>query len=99
MSEAADTTNRTIQGTVVSDKMDKTITVMFERKVRHPVYGKFIKRSTKVHAHDEANECKEDSDCIRDYFSNRYCDGDEVYKDFFDFSCINHTQGHAPRHI
>jgi len=59
MSEAAETTNRTIQGTVVSDKMDKTITVMFERKVRHPVYGKFIKRSTKVHAHDEANECKE----------------------------------------
>jgi small subunit ribosomal protein S17 len=59
MSEAAETTNRTIQGTVISDKMDKTITVMFERKVRHPVYGKFIKRSTKVHAHDESNECKE----------------------------------------
>lgn len=59
MSETTETTNRTIQGTVVSDKMDKTITVMFERKVRHPVYGKFIKRSTKVHAHDETNECKE----------------------------------------
>ena len=46
-------------GLVVSDKMDKTITVMMERKVRHPVYGKFVKRSTKVHAHDEDNVCKE----------------------------------------
>ncbi len=50
--------NRTLQGTVVSDKMDKSITVLIERKVKHPVYGKFIKRSTKIHAHDEANECK-----------------------------------------
>ena len=50
--------NRTLQGTVVSDKMDKTVTVLIERKVKHPVYGKFIKRSTKVHAHDETNECK-----------------------------------------
>jgi small subunit ribosomal protein S17 len=57
MSETTET-NRTLQGTVVSDKMDKTITVLIERKVKHPVYGKFIKRSTKVHAHDEANECK-----------------------------------------
>jgi small subunit ribosomal protein S17 len=38
--------------------MDKTITVKVERQVKHPIYGKFIKRSTKVHAHDEANECK-----------------------------------------
>lgn len=51
-------TNRTLQGVVVSDKMDKTITVMIERKVKHPVYGKYIKRSTKVHAHDEDNTCK-----------------------------------------
>lgn len=57
MSETTET-NRTLQGTVVSDKMDKTITVLIERKVKHPVYGKFIKRSTKVHAHDESNECK-----------------------------------------
>jgi len=57
MSETTDT-NRTLQGTVVSDKMDKTVTVLIERKVKHPVYGKYIKRSTKVHAHDEANECK-----------------------------------------
>lgn len=49
--------NRVLQGRVVSDKMDKTVTVMVERKVKHPLYGKFIRRSTKVHAHDEANEC------------------------------------------
>ena len=59
MNEAVTETNRTIQGVVVSDKMDKTIIVMMERKVRHPVYGKFVKRSTKVHAHDEENVCKE----------------------------------------
>jgi small subunit ribosomal protein S17 len=49
---------RTLTGKVVSDKMDKTITVKIERLVKHPLYGKFIKRSTKVHAHDESNECK-----------------------------------------
>lgn len=58
MSEATTETNRTLQGIVVSDKMDKTITVAIERKVKHPVYGKFVKRTTKVHAHDESNECK-----------------------------------------
>ena len=51
--------NRTLTGCVVSDKMDKTITVQVERLVKHPIYGKFIRRSTKVHAHDEANECKQ----------------------------------------
>lgn len=50
---------RTITGRVVSDKMDKTITVMVERKVKHPLYGKVIKRSTKLHAHDENNECNQ----------------------------------------
>jgi len=50
--------NRTLQGRVVSDKMDKTITVLVERQVAHPIYGKFMRRSTKVHAHDEANECR-----------------------------------------
>lgn len=50
---------RTVQGRVVSNKMDKTITVMIERTVKHPIYGKFIKRSTKLHAHDEANVCNE----------------------------------------
>ncbi len=49
--------NRTLQGRVVSDKMDKTITVLVERRVAHPIYGKFMRRSTKVHAHDDANEC------------------------------------------
>ena len=46
-------------GTVVSNKADKTITVLLERRVKHPVYGKFIRRSTKVAAHDEANACRE----------------------------------------
>jgi small subunit ribosomal protein S17 len=50
--------NRTLQGRVVSDKMDKGITVMIERRVKHPLYGKFVRRSTKVHAHDENNECR-----------------------------------------
>ncbi|HAD47743.1 SSU ribosomal protein S17P [Idiomarina aquatica] len=49
---------RTLQGKVVSDKMDKTITVAVERRVKHPVYGKYISRTTKVHAHDEDNQCK-----------------------------------------
>ena len=48
---------RTVQGTVVSDKMDKTITVSIVRQVKHPIYGKFIKRTTKIHAHDETNQC------------------------------------------
>lgn len=50
--------NRTLQGRVVSDKMDKSVTVQIERRVKHPIYGKFIRRSTKVHAHDENNECR-----------------------------------------
>lgn len=50
---------RTLQGTVVSDKMDKTIVVLVERKVKHAVTGKYIRRSSKIHAHDEDNVCKE----------------------------------------
>ena len=50
---------RTLTGTVVSNSRDKTIAVLVERKVRHPIYKKYIKRSTKVHAHDEKNECNE----------------------------------------
>lgn len=57
MSEEAKNT-RTVMGRVVSDKMDKTITVYVERMVSHPIYGKYVKRSTKLHAHDENNECK-----------------------------------------
>jgi len=50
---------RTIQGKVVSNKADKTITVLVERQVKHPLYGKFMRRSTKLHAHDEDNVCNE----------------------------------------
>ncbi|OAM26022.1 30S ribosomal protein S17 [Eikenella longinqua] len=49
---------RTLQGKVVSDKMDRTVTVLVERRVKHPLYGKIIQRSTKIHVHDEHNECK-----------------------------------------
>ena len=48
---------RVLTGKVVSNSRDKTIAVLIERKVRHPIYKKYIKRSTKVHAHDEKNEC------------------------------------------
>ena len=48
---------RTLTGKVVSNKMDKSITVLVERRVRHPVYGKYMTKSSKVHAHDEKNEC------------------------------------------
>ena len=50
---------RTITGKVVSNKMDKTVTVLVERVVKHPIYGKYIKRSTKLMAHDEENACQE----------------------------------------
>ncbi|HVF63437.1 MAG TPA: 30S ribosomal protein S17 [Casimicrobiaceae bacterium] len=49
----------TLLGRVVSDKMDKTVTVLVERRVKHPIYGKVVTRSSKYHAHDEANEVKE----------------------------------------
>lgn len=49
---------RVLQGTVVSDKTDKTVTVLVERRVKHPLYGKIIRRSKKYHAHDEANASK-----------------------------------------
>lgn len=52
-----ETTVRTFQGVVTSDKMDKSAVVMVERKVKHPLYGKFVKKSTKFHVHDENNEC------------------------------------------
>ncbi len=50
---------RTVTGRVTSNKMDKTAAVLVERLVKHPVYGKFIKRSTKLLVHDEQNQCKE----------------------------------------
>ena len=52
-------TTRTLTGRVVSDKMDKTVTVLVERRVTHPMYGKIMTRSKKYHAHDEKNECAE----------------------------------------
>jgi small subunit ribosomal protein S17 len=51
-------TGRIMSGRVVSDKMDKTITVLVERRVKHPMYGKYLTRSSKIHAHDEQNECR-----------------------------------------
>lgn len=57
MSEAAN--KRQLVGRVVSDKMQKTVTVLVERRVTHPLYGKVITRSSRYHAHDEARSCKE----------------------------------------
>jgi small subunit ribosomal protein S17 len=62
MSEAAN--KRTLTGRIVSDKMEKTVTVLVERRVKHPLYGKIIKRSKKYHAHDEKNEYHE-GDMVR----------------------------------
>ena len=59
---------RTLSGRVTSDKMDKTITVAIERLVKHPVYGKYVRRTTKLHAHDENNECR-----IGDLVTIRQC--------------------------
>ncbi len=53
----AEKVQRTLTGSVTSDAMDKTVTVMIERRIKHPVYGKYITRSTKLHVHDEKNEC------------------------------------------
>jgi small subunit ribosomal protein S17 len=50
---------RTVVGRVVSDKMDKTVSVAIERKIKHPMYGKYIRRTTRVMAHDANNECKQ----------------------------------------
>ena len=51
--------NKAVTGTVISSKMDKTISVCIERTIKHPLYGKYIRRSTKVMVHDEVNECNE----------------------------------------
>lgn len=60
----AEKVKRSQVGRVVSDRMDKTVTVLLERKVKHALYGKYIKRSTKVHAHDEENAAAE-GDTVR----------------------------------
>lgn len=59
MTEQAEKTVRNLTGLVISNKMDKTITVLIERRVPHPIYRKYVRRSTKLHAHDENNECRE----------------------------------------
>jgi len=51
--------SKTLTGQVVSNRMDKTVSVRIDRLVKHPLYGKFVRRSTKVLAHDESNECQE----------------------------------------
>ena len=55
---------RTVEGRVVSNKMNKTVTVLVERQVKHALYGKYLRRSTKLHAHDETNTCNE-GDLVR----------------------------------
>ena len=65
MSETANTTAiKTVEGRVVSNKMNKTVTILVERLVKHALYGKYIRRSTKLHAHDEDNACNE-GDIVR----------------------------------
>ena len=59
MSEKTEKTARALSGRVISNKMNKTITVLVERRVQLPLYGKYVTRRTKLHAHDETNECKE----------------------------------------
>jgi small subunit ribosomal protein S17 len=59
MSEEKKKQSRTVVGRVVSDKMDKTVSVAVERLIKHPMYGKYIRRTTKVLAHDANNECKQ----------------------------------------
>lgn len=57
MTEVAKTA-RTISGKVVSNKMEKSIVVLVERREKHPIYGKYVRRSSKIHAHDENNQCR-----------------------------------------
>jgi small subunit ribosomal protein S17 len=54
---AVEKRTRTVTGKVVSNKMDKSITVLIERRVKHPVYGKYVTKSSKLHAHDANNDC------------------------------------------
>ena len=58
---------RTVTGRVISNRMDKSATVLIERKVKHPVYGKYIRRSTKLHVHDAENACQEGEQGQRAY--------------------------------
>ena len=64
MSETTSATTRSLQGRVVSNKMNHTVTVLIERQIQHAVYGKILRRSTKLHAHDESGDCRE-GDLVR----------------------------------
>lgn len=64
MTETTEKKLRTVEGRVVSNKMNKTVTVLVERQVKHALYGKYIRRSTKLHAHDAENSCNE-GDMVR----------------------------------
>ena len=64
MSDNNNKSLRTVEGRVISNKMDKTVTILVERQVKHALYGKYIKRSTKLHAHDADNSCNE-GDVVR----------------------------------
>ena len=73
MSEAKSKTQRTVIGRVVSNKMDKTVSVAIERLIKHPMYGKYIRRTTKVLAHDAANECKEGDRLVAIDYTMAHC--------------------------
>ena len=64
MSDNKEKSQRTVEGRVVSNKMDKTVTVLVERQVKHALYGKYIRRSSKLHAHDADDACNE-GDVVR----------------------------------
>ena len=64
MSDNNEKTLRTVEGRVISNKMDKTVTVLVERQGKHALYGKYLRRSTKLHAHDADNACNE-GDVVR----------------------------------
>ena len=74
---------RTLQGRVVSDKMEKSIVVAIERIVKHPIYGKFIKRTTKLHVHDENNECCRESGSVIQYAFSIRINGSAMSRLFF----------------
>lgn len=59
MDKSINGVGRTLRGRVLSNKMQKTVTVLVERRIKHPIYGKYVNRSTKLHAHDEHNLCVE----------------------------------------
>jgi small subunit ribosomal protein S17 len=80
------TSRRTVTGRVTSDKMDKTIAVTIERLIKHPVYGKYIKRRTKVLAHDEENSCS-----VGDFVAIAECRPVSKYKSWKLVEIVEHA--------